>query len=73
MEILETTDSIVEAITNCKDPKERKDALRVAIAFAMHDRNIMTDGVRKPGLPNQITLSLMMVSIQNMGRPKGGD
>lgn len=73
MEILETTDAIVKAITNCKDPKEAKDALRVVVTFAMHDKGIMTDGVGKPGLPSEVTLSLLMVSIQNMGKPKGGD
>lgn len=73
MEILGTTDAVVEAITNCKDPKEAKDALRVVVAFAMHDSSVMTEGVRKPGLPNQVTLSLLMVSVQNMGKPKGGE
>ena len=73
MEILETADSIVEAITNCKDPKEAKDALRVAVAFATHDKSIMTNGVGKSGLPSKITLSLLMISIKNMSVPKGGD
>ncbi len=70
MELLETTDSIVEAITNCKDPKEAKDALRVIVAFAMHDKDVMTNGVNKPGLPNQVTLSLLMVSVQALGESK---
>ena len=72
MDILETTDSIVEAITNCKDPKEAKAALRVVVAFAMHDKGIMTDGVGKKGLPTKIILSLLMVSINNMSK-KGGE
>lgn len=75
MEILETTDAVVEAITNCKDPKEKKDAIKVVVAFAMHDKEAMTSGVDKPGLPNKISLSLLMVSVQNMGKHfnKGGE
>ena len=73
MEILETVDAVTEAITNCKDPKEAKAALRVLAAFAMHDRSIMTDGVGQPGLPNQMTLSLLMISVQSMAKPKGGE
>ena len=70
MKILETVDSIVEAITNCKDPQEKKDALKIVVAFALHDASIMTNGVQKPGLPNQVTLSLLMVSVQNMAKPR---
>ena len=73
MEIFETTDEIVEAVMNCKDREEAKAALRVIVGFAMHDQGTMTSGVSQQGLPNKVTLSLLIISVQNMGKPKGGE
>lgn len=73
MEIFEKTDEMVDAIMNCKDKEEAKAALKVIVGFAFHDEGTMTAGVRQEGLPNKVTLSLLMVAVQNMGKPKGGD
>lgn len=72
MEIFETADEMVNAITNCKDPKEAKNALKVLVGFSMHEKGAMTSGVEQTGLPNKITLSLLMVAVKNMAK-KGGE
>ena len=72
MEVFNTTDEVVDAIMDCKDKEEVRAALRVVVGFGMHDSEPMTSGVRQKGLPNKITLSLLMISVQNMAKPKGG-
>ena len=73
MNIFRTGDEMIEAITNCKDPKEAKDALAIVVKFALHDRSIADGDYTNPGLPNQVMLSMLILAVQGMGKPKGGD
>ena len=73
MEIFETADAMADAILNCENIEETRAAVRILAGFALHDQNVMTSGVTQPGLPNKITLSLLLVSVRNLGKSKGGE
>jgi len=73
MDILETTDEMVEAIMSCKDKEEAKIALKVVVGFALHDKESMTLGMGQTGLAKKVTLSLLIVAVQKFGKEKGGE
>lgn len=73
VEIFETTDAMVDAILNCEDKEEARAALRVLAGFIFHDQEASISGVEKQGLPNKITLSLILNAVKNLGKPKGGE
>jgi len=73
MEIFETADAMADAILNCGDKEEARAALRVLAGFALHDQDVMTSGVTQSGLPNKMTLSLLLVAVKNLGKQKGGE
>lgn len=74
MEMFNTADEIVEAINGVEDVEERMAALKVVVGFALHEKEWMTSGVGEDSLVGKLTLSMLFLTIRNMGpRPKGGD
>ena len=73
MEIFKTSDEMVNAILTCKDEKERKAALSVAVKFVLHDKSIVRDDNLAESLANKVMLTLLMLAIESMGKPKGGE
>ncbi|MBA7689287.1 hypothetical protein ES703_97793 [subsurface metagenome] len=74
MDMFNDANEIVEAINGAEDVEERKAAIKVTVGFALHEKDWMTSGVGKDGLVGKLTVSLLFLSIRNMGpKPKGGE
>ena len=70
MDMFNDPDEIVEAICNAEDIVERNAAIKVAVGFALHEEGLMTADVGKDSLSAKVTVSLLFLSIKNMGKPK---
>ncbi len=73
MKVFKTGAEIIEAIINCKDPKETKEAISTVVKFALHDKSLTNDNSLSPGLANKVMLSMLLMAVQELGEPKGGE
>ena len=73
VDIFNSVDEVIDSITDCKDKKEAKAALRAAVGFAMHDKEATTSGIDLNGLPKKVTLTILMHGLQSIGKFKEGD
>ena len=73
MDMFNDADEIIEAICNAEETVERNAAIKVAVGFALHEKGLMTADVGKDSLSSKVTVSLLFLSIKNMGKPEGGE
>lgn len=72
MELFNTGEEIAEAIYTAEDAVDRKDAIRVVVAFVLHESNEMTRHTGEGSLAGKVTLSLLILSIKNLTPKKKG-
>jgi len=72
MEMFDSADKIVEAVSNEDDIVKRKAAIKALVGFATHEKEWMTSSIGDKGLAGKVTVSLLFIAISNMGKPKGG-
>ena len=68
MRLFETAEDIVDAIIDCKDPKETRRTLIVLTKFAMHERDIIKDKGVHEGLTGDVLISILMLSLKNASK-----
>jgi len=70
MEMFDTADEIVEAVSNEDDVVKRKAAVKALVGFATHEKDFMTSGVGHKGLAGKVTVTCLFMVIRNMGPRK---